>query len=195
FEGFGTVVKEVISIIAPLEAAYITSGLVLVPIKAVGYAIAGAVDLVHLLGAAFSGAGFLFMNLVLTPLDLFNEGLGKALNFIHKGLGDGLLEAGKDGEAALQRIAAPALKFIDDIRTGNTAVQQFGKSWQTAQDDATGAADAIQHAIADAAKAVANFHLTPTPPPGGDTKDVASRVAGAIEAAKSAATLAKQYLD
>jgi len=131
-EGVGAVVKEAIAIVAPLEAAYITSGLVLVPVKAVGYALALAVDAVHALGAALSGVGFLFMNLVLTPLDLFNEGLGKALNFIHAGLGDGLVQAGKDGEAALQRIAAPALAFIKDIQTGNTAVQQFGKNWQSA---------------------------------------------------------------
>src|SRR6185312_3175219 len=85
-EGVGAVVKEAIAIVAPLEAAYITSGLVLVPVKAVGYALALAVDAVHALGAALSGVGFLFMNLVLTPLDLFNEGLGKALNFIHAGL-------------------------------------------------------------------------------------------------------------
>jgi len=190
-EGIGAVVKEAIGIVAPVEAAYITSGLVLVPIKAVGYALALAVDAVHALGAAFSGAGFLFMNLILTPLDLFNETLGKALNFIHAGLGDGLIAAGKDGEAALQRIAGPALAFIQQIETGNTAVQQFGKNWQAAQQDATSAAAAIQKAIADATTAVANFKFTP-PPTGGDGKDAVANaqaaaqiIAAAVDAEKA----------
>src|SRR6185312_642301 len=178
-EGVGAVVKEAIAIVAPLEAAYITSGLVLVPVKAVGYALALAVDAVHALGAALSGVGFLFMNLVLTPLDLFNEGLGKALNFIHAGLGDGLVQAGKDGEAALQRIAAPALAFIKDIQTGNTAVQQFGKNWQSAQQDATSAAAAIQKAITDAVNAVANFRLHIHTDTGDSTDAVANAEAAA----------------
>ncbi len=193
-EGIGAVVKEALGIVAPLEAAYITSGLVLVPIKAIGYALAGAVDLVHGLGAAFSGAGYLFMNLILTPLDLFLEGLGKAANFVKAGLGDPLLAAAQQNQALLARIAGPAVAMLDAIKSGTTAVQQFGKNWQAAQDDATHAADAIQKAITDMAKAVANFRLNPLSGDGGAV-DVPARVQAAIEAAKSAAALQKQYLE
>ena len=192
-EEFGVVVKSAIGLIAPLEGAYIQSGLVLVPIRAIGEGLAFAIDVVHGLAAALSAAGFLFMNLILTPLDLFNEGLGKALNFIHAGLGDGLIEAGKDGEAALARIAGPALQFISDIRTGNTAVQQFGRAWDQAQIAAEHAMAGVRAAIASTSHALATF----TPNLGGAAgggKDAAASAEAAAQIIGAAAETQKAKL-
>jgi len=193
-EAFGAVVKEVIGIVAPLEAAYITSGLILVPLKAVGYAIAIAVDGVHLFEAALSAVGYAIATLVLEPFNLLNKGLGEAANLIHHGLGDGLLDVSRKGEDELASMLDPAKRITAEMLNGGSAVAQFGKNWDEAQKSAIGAASAIEQAIAGAANSLATFHLTPEPNTG-DGKDVAGRVQAAIESAKSAAALSKQYLD
>ena len=194
-EEFGVVVKAAIGLLAPIEGAYYSTGLVLVPLKTMGYLLAGAIDAVHLLEGALSGVGFLIANVILTPLDLFNEGLGKALNFIHAGLGDGLIAAGKDGEAALARIAGPAKAVIDAISTGNLAVDQFGRAWDQAQADASAAMDKVRAALAGVHGDLATFTNTSGTGTAGNEKDIAARVAAAIEAAKSGAALQKQFLD
>lgn len=179
-EGIGTVVKEAISIVAPLEAAYLTSGLVLIPIKMVGELLAGAVDGVHLLEAAISGVGFLVMNVIVTPFALFNEMLGKAFNLVHGGLGDGFIEVGQAGETMLQKIVQPALDMVKTIQGGNLEVEKFGRNWNAAQADAAKAAGAIQKAIEDTAKALANFNANP-PPGGGDGKDAVANAEAAAQ--------------